>query len=155
MLASRKRTQGGASLCPGLSHFAPLGRTDQEQARGKRSEAGGERREAGGERREARGERREARGERDQPNSRAIEDNRPTGKTDGEELKRGYLNILLVQMFKCPANDISGFTIAKHYRNLNLAVPDTRNSDLLHRKPAIEVRFRNRDRKHSTWGTRQ
>ena len=29
MLPSRKRTQGGASLCPGLSHFAPLGRTDR------------------------------------------------------------------------------------------------------------------------------
>ena len=28
MLPSRKRTQGGASLCPGLSPFAPLGRTD-------------------------------------------------------------------------------------------------------------------------------
>jgi hypothetical protein len=29
MLPSRKRTQGGASLCPGLSPFAPLGRTDR------------------------------------------------------------------------------------------------------------------------------
>jgi predicted DNA-binding protein (UPF0251 family) len=29
MLPSRKRTQGGASLCPGLSHFAPLGRPDR------------------------------------------------------------------------------------------------------------------------------
>jgi hypothetical protein len=29
MLPSRKRTQGGASLCPGLSHFAPLGRRDR------------------------------------------------------------------------------------------------------------------------------
>jgi hypothetical protein len=29
MFPSRKRTQGGASLCPGLSHFAPLGRTDR------------------------------------------------------------------------------------------------------------------------------
>ncbi len=29
MLPLRKRTQGGASLCPGLSHFAPLGRTDR------------------------------------------------------------------------------------------------------------------------------
>ena len=38
MLPSRKRTQGGASLCPGLSHFAPLGRTDREQARGQRRE---------------------------------------------------------------------------------------------------------------------
>ena len=33
-----KRTQGGASLCPGLSPFAPLGRTDREQARGQRRE---------------------------------------------------------------------------------------------------------------------
>jgi hypothetical protein len=39
MLPSRKRTQGGASLCPGLSPFAPLGRTDREQARGQRREA--------------------------------------------------------------------------------------------------------------------
>jgi len=31
MLPSRKRTQGGASLCPGLSPFAPLGRTDRSQ----------------------------------------------------------------------------------------------------------------------------
>ena len=38
MLPSRKRTQGGASLCPGLSPFAPLGRTDREQARGQRPE---------------------------------------------------------------------------------------------------------------------
>ena len=38
MLPSRKRTQGGASLCPGLSPFAPLGPTDQEQARGQRRE---------------------------------------------------------------------------------------------------------------------
>ena len=29
MLPSRKRTQGGASLCPGLSPFAPLGQTDR------------------------------------------------------------------------------------------------------------------------------
>ena len=29
MLPLRKRTQGGASLCPGLSPFAPLGRTDR------------------------------------------------------------------------------------------------------------------------------
>ena len=29
MLPLRKRTQGGASLCPGLSHFAPSGRTDR------------------------------------------------------------------------------------------------------------------------------
>jgi hypothetical protein len=29
MLPSRERTQGGASLCPELSHFAPLGRTDR------------------------------------------------------------------------------------------------------------------------------
>ena len=39
MLPSRKRTQGGASLCPGLSHFAPLGGPDREQARGQRREA--------------------------------------------------------------------------------------------------------------------
>jgi hypothetical protein len=38
MLPSRKRTQGGATLCPGLSHFALLGRTDREQARGQRRE---------------------------------------------------------------------------------------------------------------------
>ena len=31
-------TQGGASLCPGLSPFAPLGRTDREQARGQREQ---------------------------------------------------------------------------------------------------------------------
>jgi hypothetical protein len=41
MLPSRKRTQGGASLCPGLSPFAPLGRTDREQVRGQRREARG------------------------------------------------------------------------------------------------------------------
>ena len=29
-----QRTQGGASLCPGLSHFAPLGRTDRPQPPG-------------------------------------------------------------------------------------------------------------------------
>ena len=29
MLPSRTRIQGGASLCPGLSHFALLGRTDR------------------------------------------------------------------------------------------------------------------------------
>ena len=45
MLPSRKRTQGGASLCPGLSPFAPLVRTDREHARGQRPEARGERRE--------------------------------------------------------------------------------------------------------------
>ena len=47
MLPSRKRTQGGASLCPGLSHFAPLGRTDREQARGQRREARGNSQTAG------------------------------------------------------------------------------------------------------------
>ena len=26
----RRRTQGGASLCPGLSHFAPLGRGNKK-----------------------------------------------------------------------------------------------------------------------------
>ena len=45
MLPSRKRTQGDASLCPGLSHFAPLGRTDREQVRGQRPETRGEKRE--------------------------------------------------------------------------------------------------------------
>ena len=33
-----QHTQGGASLCPGLSPFAPLGPTDREQARGQRRE---------------------------------------------------------------------------------------------------------------------
>ena len=47
MLPSRKRTQGGASLCPGLSPFAPLGRTDREQARGQRREARGNSQTAG------------------------------------------------------------------------------------------------------------
>ena len=47
MLPSRKRTQGGASLCPGLSPFAPLGRTDREQARGQRPEARGNSQTAG------------------------------------------------------------------------------------------------------------
>ena len=47
MLPSRKRTQGGASLCPGLSHFAPLGPTDREQARGQRREARGNSQTAG------------------------------------------------------------------------------------------------------------
>ena len=47
MLPSRKRTQGGASLCPGLSPFAPLGRGDREQARGQRREARGNSQTAG------------------------------------------------------------------------------------------------------------
>ena len=40
ILCSRRASvpRGGASLCPGLSPFAPVGRTDREQARGEREQ---------------------------------------------------------------------------------------------------------------------
>ena len=87
MLPSRKRTQGDASLCPGLSPFAPLGRTDREQA--------------GGERREARGGRREARGNSQTAGKLWCDPQQVSKDHDACRLKRGDCPRVFLKVRPC------------------------------------------------------